>query len=226
MRLAKIAASVAAGGLIGGLIGGLLATPAVAQTPVARAPAALPAGFALKVGDPRAVTETTEGAERIISIRSQATGGIVRYPVDLPLEAGTRLKWDWRVNALPSDTPETTQATHDYTSIAVEFDDGRDLSWYWSAAEPEGRHFVCPLPDWKTETHLVLRTGAKALGTWLSEDRDIAADARKALPTPPRRIVAIWLIHYTVPQKRLASTDLRRIRVVRADGREEAVFPR
>jgi hypothetical protein len=50
--------------------------------------------------------------------------GILRRPVPTPLEPGTALRWRWRVDALPADLREDTLPSHDYLSIAVEFDDG------------------------------------------------------------------------------------------------------
>jgi hypothetical protein len=165
------------------------------------------------------------GGQRVIAIRSHASGGIVRYPVDLPLEPGLHLKWSWRVNTLPSAVAETTAATHDYSSIAVEFDDGRDLSWYWSATLKPGEHFPCPLPGWSTETHYVVGSGAVRLGKWVSVDRDVAADAQVALTRMPSKVVAVWLIHMTIPQTQSASTDIRRISFVSPKGAESIIFP-
>ena len=191
----------------------------------AQAKGPLPNGFSKFKGPSDDFFESTADGQRVISIRSQASGGIVRYPVDFPLESGLHLRWTWRVNTLPSVVAETTAATHDYTSIAVEFDDRRDLSWYWSAVLKEGEHFPCPLPGWSTETHYVVGSGSAGLGKWESVDREIAADARVALKQMPSKVVAVWLIHYTVPQKRLASTDFRRIGFVSPKGEERVIFP-
>ena len=185
----------------------------------------LPKGFTRFKGPTDGFFQSTVGGQPVISIRSQASGGIVRCPVDFQVEPGLRLKWDWRVNTLPSAVAETTAVTHDYTSIAVEFDDGRDLSWYWSAALKQGEHFGCPLPGWSTETHYVVGSGTTNLGRWVSENREIAADARVALKQMPSKVVAAWLIHYTVPQKRLASTDFRRISFATHQGKEQVIFP-
>ena len=41
----------------------------------------------------------------------------------------------WRLlNNGEATVREDAFATHDYASIALEFEDGRDLTWYWSAA--------------------------------------------------------------------------------------------
>jgi Protein of unknown function (DUF3047) len=56
--------------------------------------------------------------------------GIVRRPAEAPLTSTLRLRWSWRLDALPSGLPEDTALTHDYLSVALEFDDGQDLTWH------------------------------------------------------------------------------------------------
>lgn len=122
--------------------------------------------------------------------------GILQHAIDRPLTDGLRLHWDWLVDELPSRLPEHVQPTHDYLSIAVEFDNGLDLTYMWSCGLPAGTIFQCPLPWWdQRETHWVLRTPADGLGQWISESRGIKEDYRRAIGGPlPIRIVAIWLI--------------------------------
>lgn len=115
--------------------------------------------------------------------------------VDLPLVAGARLDWRWRVDELPSARAEDELLTHDYLSIAVEFDDGQDLTYMWSAGLPVGQVFRCPIPSWQAiETHMVVRSGQAGLGQWLSESRDVWADYHAHVGGPAQRIVRVWLI--------------------------------
>jgi len=121
--------------------------------------------------------------------------GILRRPVHVPLEPDVTLHWRWRVGALPADLREDTLPSHDYLSIAVEFDDGQDLTYYWSAALPVGTVYRCPLPTWKDkETHVVVRSGTAGLGRWLDESRDLHADYHRMIGGPARSIVRVWLI--------------------------------
>lgn len=138
--------------------------------------------------------------------------GILQHDVDLPLTPTTRLHWSWRVDELPSTRPEDTLPTHDYVSIALEFDNGQDLTWYWSSSLPVGHSFRCPIPTWAgKETHLVLRSGASQLGSWLTEDRPVLSDYVTAVGVPPRRIVKVWLIALSLFQRgtgRCAFSDI------------------
>jgi hypothetical protein len=122
--------------------------------------------------------------------------GILQYPVDVALDESVRLQWSWRMTALPSEKAEDTLPTHDYLSIAVEFDNGQDLTYMWSAALPAGQVFRCPLPWWNVrETHKVVRSGTDELGRWLIESQNVLEDYREAVGgVAPKRIVAVWLI--------------------------------
>ncbi len=129
--------------------------------------------------------------------------GILTRDVAVPLTAGTRLSWRWMIKRLPSKVSEITADKHDYFSIAVKFENGKDLTYMWSAAMPEGTHFVCPLPGWdKIEWHKVVRTGETDLGRWLEEEHDILADYNRVIGgKAPGRIVQVWLISASIIQQ-------------------------
>jgi hypothetical protein len=57
---------------------------------------------------------------------------------------GVKFDWSWRVTTLPSLVGENTLGTHDYLSIAVEFDNGQDMTYLWSSSLAVGNAFRCP----------------------------------------------------------------------------------
>lgn len=154
---------------------------------------------------------------------TRADVGILQFPLRRPLTAATQLSWNWCVEQLPSKLPEHTPPTHDYLSIAIEFDNGLDLTWMWSAGLPTDTIFQCPLPWWdQRETHWVIRSGTAELGQWLSERRDVLADYARAIGgPPPQAIVAVWLIANTAFQRGEGKCQYRRIVV--SDESGEAV---
>jgi len=143
---------------------------------------------------------------------------IIRRPAEMPLSETLRLRWAWRLEELPSRLPEDTPLTHDYLSVALEFDDGRDLTWQWSCALPEGFSFRCPLDHWRhREAHIVVRSGTAGLGRWLEEERPVLADHRVAIGgPPPARVVRAWLIAVTAFQGGEGRGEFARIEL--ADG--------
>jgi hypothetical protein len=146
--------------------------------------------------------------------------GILQYPVDAMLDRSTQLAWAWRADELPSKVREDSLPTHDYFSIAVEFDNGRDLTYMWSAALPEGKVFQCPLPWWdKRETHQVVRSDLAKLGAWLEEKQTILDDYERAIGGElPKRIVAVWLIAVSAFQKSKGRCSFARIRLKSSKG--------
>ena len=122
--------------------------------------------------------------------------GIVKMPLDVPLTEDTVFSFEWRYDQLPALGPETEAQFHDYLSIALEFDNGQDLTWMWSPHLEAGTHFGCPLPWWDSrETHYVLTSGRDNLGNWEQHSRAVLADYRESIAVPePERIVGIWFI--------------------------------
>jgi hypothetical protein len=119
---------------------------------------------------------------------------------------------------LPAKAAENIPIAHDYLSIAVEFDNGKDLTYLWSRELPAGQSFPCPLEGWKDrETHIVARSGSGDLGKWLNESRNVWDDYRQAVGGAlPSRIVRVWLIANSVFGRGEGKAQFGDIRV--ADG--------
>ena len=102
---------------------------------------------------------------------------------------------------------------NDYLSIAVEFDNGQDLTYLWSATLPVGTSFRCPFPWWnERETHHVIRSGPAGLGRWQEETQPLLADYERAIGgPPPSRIVAVWLISVAILQRGRGECEYRKI---------------
>lgn len=192
-----------------------------------QAPVQAPSGWhylwRLGQGEIFSIRPACAGAPAELCCHTSGDVGILQFPVDLPLTAETRLNWSWCVTELPSRLPEHIQPTHDYLSIALEFDNGLDLTWLWSAELPVDTIFQCPLPWWdQRETHWVVRSGSRGLGQWCAERRAVLADYERAIGgAPPARIVAVWLIANTAFQRGVGQCRYRGI--VLEDGSRKLV---
>lgn len=168
------------------------------------APALPPAGwhYLWRIGQGQIYTPG-EARRAELCCHTNADVGILQFPVDRPLTEDSAVSWSWCVEQLPSKLPEHIEPTHDYLSLAVEFDNGLDLTWMWSVSLPVDTIFQCPLAWWKErETHWVVRSGTAQLGQWVNERRSIADDYRKAIGGElPKRIVGVWLISNSVFQR-------------------------
>ena len=185
-------------------------------------PVIIPAGwhYLWSVGD-AGIFDSGRGAagEPIIRCRLNDDAAILQRPVRLEFDPDVELRWSWKIDILPSTRREDTVPTHDYLSIAVEFDNGQDLTYIWSAAIAPEVAFRCPIPRWSgRETHMVVRSGTERLGEWVSEARRVWDDYSRAIGTPPAAIVAIWLIAVGVFGHTAASCEISALELV-TDGR-------
>lgn len=192
--------------------------PALARL---QSPVAVPAGwhYLWRLGQGEIFTPDAHDTSGLCC-HTHADVGILQFPVDRPFTEDSAVSWSWCVSLLPSMLPEHTEPTHDYLSLAVEFDNGLDLTWMWSCALPVDTIFQCPLAWWKErETHWVVRSGYAQLGQWLDERRNLAADYRRAIGGPlPQRIVGVWLIANTVFQRGEGRCRYRQVALHDASG--------
>jgi len=177
-----------------------------------------------RVGNTGMFLEAVEpDGKRVIACRCDNDAAILKYPVDIPFTSDMRLAWSWRIERLPSEHPENTLPTHDYLSVAVEFENGQDLTYFWSANLPVGGSFRCPISWWdKHETHIVRRSGPQGLGQWMCEEQPILDDYRKAVGGElPKRIVGVWLIALSAFQRRIGQASYRDLQL---KGRDSAIW--
>ncbi len=148
--------------------------------------------------------------------------GILQHDVAFALRPDTEIAWRWRVDAIPGLVREDSVPSHDYLSLAVEFANGLDLTYYWSVELPVGTAFWCPLPNWKhREFHVVIRSGEAGLGVWQAERRNLHADALRYFGAHPGDVVRVWLIAVSVFKRQRGSFAIAEIRL--RDGETEQI---
>lgn len=181
-----------------------------------REPAAPPRGwtYLLETGTSDIWQACDDAHGPRICLSAEDDQGIIRTAVDFPLTPATTLAWRWRLDEHPSRKPEDSTRTHDYVSIALEFDNGRDLTWIWSSSLAPETHFHCPIKAWSArETHYVVRSGLGERGRWCAERRAVQADVLRAMGPPPERIVGVWLIAVATFQHGRARAAFEAIRL-------------
>ena len=153
--------------------------------------------------------------------------GILQKNFDppIPFSEGTRVSWNWLISSLPSRLREDLTISHDYLSIAFEFENGRDLTYTWSWELPKEYGYWCPLPAWADrEYHIVIRSGTDDLGQWLHEDRDLYDDYVKFVEEGklsarvPGQIVRVWFIAGNRWQRFEGEMSVKQILVSGGDG--------
>lgn len=90
--------------------------------------------------------------------------------------------WRWGVDRLASSLREDELNHHDYLSIAVEWDSGKDITYFRSVALPVGTVFACPIPQSAPrETHVVVRSGEGDPGALVGGEPGFASPLRRDL---------------------------------------------
>ncbi|WP_435072787.1 DUF3047 domain-containing protein [Methylocystis bryophila] len=204
-------ASLAAHGDVGGLLGAEIARLKRGRR--------LPEGWSnyFGLGGGAEVFNRAENGEIVCD--SAGSASIIERPLALPFSSRPKLGWRWNIDALPSAVAEDQALFHDYLSIGVKFEEGQDLTYFWSAALPAGKVFRCPLAGWSAvETHMVVDSGAGGLGSWRELERDVAADYAAHIGGPAKAISHIWLLAVTPFQRRRGACRYADIRVSTADG--------
>jgi hypothetical protein len=143
-----------------------------------------------------AVATAPNAPAKAIGLNMHDDASIMEKAASFELTPKTTLSWKWKVDKLPSLVAENSLPTHDYMSIAVKFDNGKDLTFFWSRNLPVDTGFYCPLPGWNhREIHVVARSGTAELGQWLSEEKNILDYYQKVVGGPlPKRITHVWII--------------------------------
>jgi hypothetical protein len=161
-------------------------------------PKILPDGFSYlwHLGQSEVFEKFNDGERSGVHGYADGDYGIIKREVDLPLTADSEIGFDWLYTTLPSHGPETEEQYHDYLSIAVEFENGLDITWLWSRFLAVEQGFRCPLQWWdEHETHVAIQSGTEDLGEWYSHKRNILADYVAHIGGEvPERIVGVWFI--------------------------------
>jgi len=159
-----------------------------------------------------------------IKLNPKSEVGIIRKPVDIPLTDETEISFDWRYLNLPALGDERLAEHHDYTSIAVEFDNGQDFTWMRATTGEPDTIYACPLPGWQErEIHMILQSGKDGLGDWQTHKRRVLADyqagpAPLSEPDAPTKIVAVWFIANTVFSGGEAETYFKNVTLTSDEG--------
>lgn len=132
-----------------------------------------------------------------------SSSGIGRW-VDIDTATCPALEWSWRVDALPEHADLTRRDRDDVAaSLILAFGDPSSMSnprpvptirYVWSAAaNPVDAVVDSPFfPG--TLRSIVVRSGADALGTWVTERRDLREDYRLAFGEPPAEAIQVFAL--------------------------------
>lgn len=157
--------------------------PAVIVLDAARAGAAIPPGWELKVvsGKPDITLADQGGADPALHFRSYRSSYALERPVDVDPAQMPYLSWRWKVSQLPKGGDFRHSSTDDQAAqVMVAFTDHRVLTYLWDSTAPQGTMESASSIPLIHIFAIVCRSGGADVNQWLQENRNIAADYQKA----------------------------------------------
>lgn len=153
--------------------------------------------------------------QQALQIKADAAAGGLVHPLSLPGDQAWQLSWQWRTEQRLDKARFATREGDDYAArvyvlldypldslsfvtrqklrLARTFFDpdlpAATLSYVWDNREAPGTHARSAYTE--TVEMRVLRGPEAALGEWLTESRDLRADATAAFGSAPRKILGV-----------------------------------
>jgi Protein of unknown function (DUF3047) len=120
-----------------------------------------------------------------------------------------RLRWRWRVHALPQGADERAAEKHDAAAqVYVVFDNQylpRVVKYIWSRGLPAGLGFTNPL--YGRGRVIVLRSGSSGKGEWHQETVDFYHDYKRLFGEAPGRVQGIGILSSSDSTGSVVSAD-------------------
>lgn len=138
-------------------------------------------------------------ARRAVKASSNAAASGYYREIDVDLHETPILRWSWRVDNTLGEIDETSRAGDDYAARVyvlaahpVFFWKTRALTYVWSSAQPEGSAWPNAYSD--NAQVIAVRSGARDLGEWRQERRNVRQDFQRYFGKDVRYVNAVALM--------------------------------
>jgi hypothetical protein len=160
-----------------------------------------------------------EGGAPFVKLVCNNASWAFLHELDVDLQRTPVLTWSWKADVLPSGGDGRYEATEDEAAQMYVFFPGagafpklnpRIVGYTWETIPEPGTYYVSPKNE--NTRVFVLRNGKDGLGVWRHEERDVAADFRKAYGVAaPKPDVVCFQIDSTDTRTRAEScfSDIR-----------------
>ena len=139
-----------------------------------------------------------EGTNHFVRGTAAKTCSALSTKLNLAPTAKLKLRWRWRIEGVNPNGSERELKKFDHAArVFVAFDTfigpPRSLNYMWGNAEPAG--MVLEHPKSSRAQIFVLESGNAKAGQWITEERDVAADWKRAFPEKPMpKIVGLGMM--------------------------------
>ena len=150
----------------------------------------IPEGWELVVNQGNAhLRLTPEAHGQVLQLRSENASFGLQKEVHLNLQDTPYLVWEWKVTELPSGGDFRTRQTDDQAAqLIVSFSATRFISYIWDSTVAKGVSGKAPSPPFRKIMALVVQSGPQALGSWITERRNVVEDYTRLFGEPPKTL--------------------------------------
>jgi hypothetical protein len=144
-------------------------------------------------------TVVQDGPKKALHLRSRRDSSTISKEVKVDVRETPILEWQWKALTLPRGADARRKATDDQAlQLYVVFERfpsfarSRIIGYIWDSSAPEGA--IVRSEKSGLITYVVVRSGAKDLGKWLTESRNVLEDYLRIYgeePGEPARAVSI-----------------------------------
>lgn len=123
-------------------------------------------------------------AKKVLHIKSRGDSSTISKEVKVDVKETPILEWQWKAVALPAGADARRKATDDQAlQLYVVFERfpsllrSRIIGYIWDSSAPEGTTIKSEKSG--LVTYVVVRSGTKDLGKWLTESRNVLEDYKR-----------------------------------------------
>ncbi len=152
----------------------------------------IPHGWELKEKAGRADVALVESnGIKAVQLRSADTSFSLQRQIQVDVKEYPILTWKWKVNKLPTGGDFRKTKTDDQAAqLFVAFSRTEAIVYLWDSSAPEGLMANAPSPPFISIKAVVVRSGPKQTGRWLTEQRNVYEDYRRFFGTDGKAPVA------------------------------------
>lgn len=152
----------------------------------------VPQGWQLKEKTGRAdLAVVNTGGLKALQLRSTDTSFSLQRQIQIDLNQYPILSWKWKVNKLPPGGDFRKTRTDDQAAqLFVAFSRTEAIVYIWDTTAPQGLVADAPSPPFFSIKAVVVRSGSKETGQWITERRNVLEDYRKCFGTGAKSPVA------------------------------------
>lgn len=129
---------------------------------------------------------------QVLRLLSNSASFSIQRKVEIDLKRTPILAWQWKVTGLPKGGDFRQGSTDDQAAqLIVAFSSTKFITYIWDTTAPKGTMADAPSPPFRTVKAVVVQSGEREKGKWVSEARNVVEDYKKLFGADPEKIVGI-----------------------------------